>query len=125
MKQKPLRTTPARPTPELPVEDVERAQHHYRDALGFEIGWLSPGGEIGAVSLDGGRDFLSQKKQSIRICCSLVFAADNDATYENCACEAHESSNLSRRSPGVCASSPWKISIETASTCTATDLSRP
>ena len=40
MNQQPLRTTLAHPTPELPVEDVERAQQHYRDALGFEIGWL-------------------------------------------------------------------------------------
>ncbi len=39
-----------RPVPELPVADVERAQQHYRDALGFEIGWLYPGEEIGAVS---------------------------------------------------------------------------
>jgi hypothetical protein len=31
---------------------VERAQQHYRDALGFEIGWLYPGGDIGAVSRD-------------------------------------------------------------------------
>ena len=38
------------PVPELPVSDVERAQRHYRDALGFEIGWLYPGQEIGAVS---------------------------------------------------------------------------
>lgn len=30
MKQKLLRTTFAHPTPELPVEDVERAQQHYR-----------------------------------------------------------------------------------------------
>ena len=36
------------PTPELPVENVERAQQHYRDALGFEILWLS--GSMGAVS---------------------------------------------------------------------------
>ena len=28
-----------RPVPELPVEDVERAQQYYRDVLGFEIGW--------------------------------------------------------------------------------------
>jgi len=35
------------PVPELPVADVERAQQHYRDALGFEIGWLYPGKEIG------------------------------------------------------------------------------
>jgi hypothetical protein len=26
------------PVPELPVVDVERAQQHYRDVLGFEIG---------------------------------------------------------------------------------------
>jgi len=36
--------------PELPAARVERAQQHYRDALGFEIGWLYPGKEIGAVS---------------------------------------------------------------------------
>ena len=40
MNQKELRTRFAHPTPELPVEDVERAQRHYRDALGFDIGWL-------------------------------------------------------------------------------------
>lgn len=39
-----------KPVPELPVADVERAQQHYRGALGFEIGWLYPGKEIGAVS---------------------------------------------------------------------------
>lgn len=38
------------PVPELPVEDVERAQEYYRDILGFEIGWLYPGKEIGAVA---------------------------------------------------------------------------
>ncbi len=45
-------TTFGPPVPELPVVDVERAQQHYRDVLGFEIGWLYPGGEIGAVSRD-------------------------------------------------------------------------
>jgi hypothetical protein len=38
------------PVPELPVAGVERGQQHYRDALGFEIGRLYPGKEIGAVS---------------------------------------------------------------------------
>ena len=38
------------PVPELPVADVERAQQHYRDALGFEIGWLYPDKGIGSVS---------------------------------------------------------------------------
>ena len=52
MNQKQLRTTLAHPTPELPVENVERAQQHYRDALVFEIGWSYPGGDIGAVSRD-------------------------------------------------------------------------
>ena len=33
------------------VADVERAQQHC-DTLGFEIGWLYPGKEIGAVSRD-------------------------------------------------------------------------
>src|SRR5437868_15454696 len=39
----------------------------------------------------------------------------------NCARGARESLNLWRRSPGVCASSRWKISMETASIFTATD----
>ena len=37
-----------KPVPELPVADVERAQQHYRNALGFEIGWLYPDKGIGA-----------------------------------------------------------------------------
>jgi len=39
-----------RPVPELPVADVERAQQHYRETLGFEIGWLYPGKGIGSVT---------------------------------------------------------------------------
>ena len=38
------------PVPELPVVDVERAQQYYRDALGFEVKWLHPSKEIGAVT---------------------------------------------------------------------------
>lgn len=38
------------PVPELPIADVERAQQYYRDVLGFDIGWLDPSKEIGAVS---------------------------------------------------------------------------
>jgi hypothetical protein len=38
------------PVPELSVTDVERAQQHYWDAFGFEIGWLDPDKQIGAVS---------------------------------------------------------------------------
>jgi hypothetical protein len=36
-------TSIGQPVPELPVAEVERPQQHYRDALGFEIGWLYPG----------------------------------------------------------------------------------
>ena len=50
MSMKQSLTAIGQPVPELPVIDVERAQGHYRDALGFEIGWLYPGKEIGAVS---------------------------------------------------------------------------
>ena len=44
------------PVPELPVRDVKRAQHHYRDALGFETGSLAdraenPHTEFGLLSL--------------------------------------------------------------------------
>jgi len=44
------RTYLAAPVPELPVVDVERAQQHYRDALGFAVNWLSPDKSIGAVT---------------------------------------------------------------------------
>jgi hypothetical protein len=39
-------TSVGKPVPELPVADVERAQQHYRDALGFEIGWLEEAKEL-------------------------------------------------------------------------------
>jgi hypothetical protein len=50
------------PVPELPVTDVERAQQHYRNALGFEIGRLYPGKEIGAVSRGNVAIFFRKRK---------------------------------------------------------------
>jgi uncharacterized glyoxalase superfamily protein PhnB len=83
VNQKQLRTTLGRPTPELPVEDVERAQQHYRDALGFEIGWLVPGGGIGAVSRDNvGAIFFRRRDRPFEPVVHWVFAAEIDATYE-------------------------------------------
>ena len=82
MNQKQLRTTFGHPTPELPVEDVERAQQHYRDALGFEIGWLYPGGDIGAVSRDNVPIFFRRTGRPFQPAVHWVFAADIDATYE-------------------------------------------
>jgi uncharacterized glyoxalase superfamily protein PhnB len=69
-------------TPELPVADVERAQQHYRDALGFEIGWLYPGKEIGAVSRDKAAIFFRKRKPPFEPAVHWVFAEDVDASYQ-------------------------------------------
>jgi uncharacterized glyoxalase superfamily protein PhnB len=70
------------PTPELPVEDVERAQQHYRDVLGFKIGWLYPGKEIGAVSRDDAAIFFRKRSRPFEPAIHWVFAEDIDAMYE-------------------------------------------
>jgi uncharacterized glyoxalase superfamily protein PhnB len=82
VNQKELRTTFSHPTPELPVTDVERAQQHYRDALGFEILWLYPGKEIGAVSRNDVAIFFRQRNQPFEPAVHWVYAADIDASYE-------------------------------------------
>jgi predicted enzyme related to lactoylglutathione lyase len=82
VSQNQLRTTFGHPTPELPVEDVERAQQHYRDALGFEIAWSYPGGDIGAVSRDNVPIFFRRRRRPFEPAVHWVFAADIDATYE-------------------------------------------
>jgi uncharacterized glyoxalase superfamily protein PhnB len=68
--------------PELPVADVERAQEHYRDVLGFEIGWLYPAKEIGAVSRSNVAIFFRKRKPPFEPAVHWVFAEDIDATYE-------------------------------------------
>lgn len=82
MTEKPFRTPLAHPTPELPVEDVERAQQHYRDALGFDIAWTQPGGDLGAVSRDGVAIFFRRRTPPFEPAVHWVFAAEIDATYE-------------------------------------------
>jgi hypothetical protein len=62
------------PTPELPVADVERAQQHYRDALGFEIGWLYEDKEIGAVSRDKAVIFFRKRRPPFEPAVHWVFA---------------------------------------------------
>src|ERR1700691_6208442 len=69
------------PVPELPVADVERAQQHYRDALGFDVGWLYPGKEIGAVSRVGVAIFFRKRKLPFEPAVHWVFAEDIEATY--------------------------------------------
>jgi uncharacterized glyoxalase superfamily protein PhnB len=71
----------SQPVPELPVADVERAQQHYRDALGFEIGWLYPDKQIGAVSRGNVVIFFRRRNAPFEPAVHWVFAEDLDASY--------------------------------------------
>ena len=70
------------PTPELPVEDVQRAQRHYRDVLGFSIGWLDPSKEIGAASRDDAAIFFRKRNRPFEPAIHWVFAQDIDGMYD-------------------------------------------
>ena len=74
-------TSIRKPVPELPVADVERAQQHYRDVFGLEIGWLYPGGEIGAVTGDEVTIFFRKRQPPFEPAIHWVFAKDIDASY--------------------------------------------
>src|SRR5258705_7165488 len=77
-----------RPVPELPVADVERAQQHYRDALGFEIGWLYPGKEI--VSRGDVAIFFRKRKPPFEPAVHWVFAEPDCAwSARKCADSPH------------------------------------
>ena len=80
MSTKQSLTSIGQPVPELPVTDVERAQQHYRDALGFEIGWLYSA-EIGAVSRRNVAIFFRKTNPPFAAAVHWVFAEDIDATY--------------------------------------------
>jgi len=82
MAAKQKMTLIAQPVPELPVVDVERAQRHYRDAFGFEIGWLYPGKEIGAVSRGQVAIFFRKRELPFEPAVHWVFADDIDASYQ-------------------------------------------
>jgi hypothetical protein len=55
--------------------NVERAQQHYRDVLGFEIGF-SPGKDIGAVSRGDVAIFFRKRKPPFEPALQWVFAED-------------------------------------------------
>ena len=69
------------PVPELAVVDVERAQEHYRDALGFDIGWLYPGKEIGSVSRGNAAILFRKRVRPFEPAVPWIFADDLDASY--------------------------------------------
>ncbi len=64
------------------MADVERAQQYYRDALGFEIGWLYPDKGIGAVSRDKAVIFFRRRELPFEPAIHWVFAEDVDQCYE-------------------------------------------
>jgi catechol 2,3-dioxygenase-like lactoylglutathione lyase family enzyme len=70
------------PVPELPVVDVERAQQHYRDTLGFEIAWLYPDKGIGAVSRGNVAIFFRKRQPPFEPAIHWAFAEDIDALYQ-------------------------------------------
>jgi uncharacterized glyoxalase superfamily protein PhnB len=72
----------AKPVPELPVADVERAQEYYRDVFGFEMGWITPGKEMGAVIGGETTLFFRKKEGAFEPVVLWVFAQDIDAMYE-------------------------------------------
>lgn len=82
MSENQVRTKLSHPTPELPVEDVVRAQQHYHDAFGFEIGWLYPGGDIGSVSRDNVAIFFRKREHPFEPAVHWIFAPNIDASYE-------------------------------------------
>jgi len=68
--------------PELPVADVERAQHYYKDVLGFEIGWLYPTKDIGAVSRGKVVIFFRKRTPPFEPAVHWVFAEDIDVSHQ-------------------------------------------
>ena len=72
----------APPVPELPVADVERAQQHYRDTLGFAIAWLEPGKDIGAVVRGNVTIFFRKRTLPFEPTVHWIFAEEIDATYQ-------------------------------------------
>lgn len=70
------------PVPELPVRDVERAQEHYRDVFGLEIGWLTEDKDIGAVSGGDVAIFFRKRVPPFEAGIHWVFTEDLDSTYE-------------------------------------------
>ena len=72
----------AHPVPELPVKDVELARQYYCDKLGFELGWIEPGNEIGSVKRDHAVIFFRRRPAAFEPAVHWVFAPDIQATYE-------------------------------------------
>lgn len=64
------------------MADVQRAQQHYRDALGFEIAWIEPDKGIGAVSRGQVAIFFRRRTPPFEPTIHWIFAEDVDASYQ-------------------------------------------
>lgn len=69
------------PVPELPVSDVENAQHYYEDCFGFQIEWIYPGKEIGAVSHGDTAIFFRRRDGAFEPATLWIFCSDADQSY--------------------------------------------
>jgi uncharacterized glyoxalase superfamily protein PhnB len=69
------------PVPELPVADVERAQAHYRDTFGFQIGWIEPDKGIGAVNRDNTAIFFRKRIEPFEPAVHWVYAPEIEKSY--------------------------------------------
>ena len=112
------------PVPELPVVDVERAQQHYRDALGFEIGWLYPGKGIGAVSRGNAVIFFRKRTPPFEPAIHWVFAEDIDASYQELKSLGANIVDPRKKSPGDYGSSLYRTWTGTCSISTVTNQRR-
>ena len=71
----------AAPVPELPVVDVERAQQHYREVLGFKVNWTYPGNTISGISRGDVSIFIRQRTPPFEPAIHWIFAPDIEASY--------------------------------------------
>ena len=71
----------AAPVPELPVVDLERAQQHYRDVLGFQVNWVYPDKTICGISRGDVSIFLRLQAPPFEPTVHWMFAPDIEATY--------------------------------------------
>jgi uncharacterized glyoxalase superfamily protein PhnB len=71
----------SQPVPQLPVEDVEKAQVYYKEMLGFEISWTYPDKSMGAVARGGTAIFFARANGPIEPNIHWIFSENIDLAY--------------------------------------------
>lgn len=80
--KEPELTPLTQPMVELPVEDVERAQQHYNDALGFATTWILPDKSMGAAARGDSGMFFRKTQPPFSPVTLWIFTPQLMATYE-------------------------------------------